>query len=231
MKVGIMQPYFMPYIGYFQLMKAVDKYVIYNDVNYINRGWVARNNILISGKKQLFTISLQGASQNKHFTEIQVLDDFRKLVKTLEMNYLKAPFFQPTMSVMEKIFSFPNKRLDLFIKNSFEQILSYLNVYTELILSSDINKNNSLKGQEKILELCKILKADTYYNAIGGKELYDKKEFEDNGISLHFLKTDENLRYKQFLNMEFVPNLSIIDVLMFNSVEEVNKMLDDYFLE
>lgn len=221
----------MPYIGYFQLMKAVDKYVIYNDVNYINRGWVARNNILISGKKQLFTISLQGASQNKHFTEIQVLDDFRKLVKTLEMNYLKAPFFQPTMSVMEKIFSFPNKRLDLFIKNSFEQILSYLNVYTELILSSDINKNNSLKGQEKILELCKILKADTYYNAIGGKELYDKKEFEDNGISLHFLKTDENLRYKQFLNMEFVPNLSIIDVLMFNSVEEVNKMLDDYFLE
>ena len=231
MKIGIMQPYFMPYIGYFQLMKAVDKYVIYNDVNYINRGWVARNNILISGKKQLFTISLQGASQNKHFTEIQVLDDFRKLVKTLEMNYLKAPFFQPTMSVMEKIFSFPNKRLDLFIKNSFEQILSYLNVYTELILSSDINKNNSLKGQEKILELCKILKADTYYNAIGGKELYDKKEFEDNGISLHFLKTDENLRYKQFLNMEFVPNLSIIDVLMFNSVEEVNKMLDDYFLE
>lgn len=231
MKLGIMQPYFMPYIGYFQLMKAVDKYVIYNDVNYINRGWVARNNILISGKKQLFTISLQGASQNKHFTEIQVLDDFRKLVKTLEMNYLKAPFFQPTMSVMEKIFSFPNKRLDLFIKNSFEQILSYLNVYTELILSSDINKNNSLKGQEKILELCKILKADTYYNAIGGKELYDKKEFEDNGISLHFLKTDENLRYKQFLNMEFVPNLSIIDVLMFNSVEEVNKMLDDYFLE
>ena len=231
MKLGIMQPYFMPYIGYFQLMKAVDKYVIYNDVNYINRGWVARNNILISGKKQLFTISLQGASQNKLFTEIQVLDDFRKLVKTLEMNYLKAPFFQPTMSVMEKIFSFPNKRLDLFIKNSFEQILSYLNVYTELILSSDINKNNSLKGQEKILELCKILKADTYYNAIGGKELYDKKEFEDNGISLHFLKTDENLRYKQFLNMEFVPNLSIIDVLMFNSVEEVNKMLDDYFLE
>ena len=100
-----------------------------------------------------------------------------------------------------------------------------------MILSSDINKNNSLKGQEKILELCKILKADTYYNAIGGKELYDKKEFEDNGISLHFLKTDENLRYKQFLNMEFVPNLSIIDVLMFNSVEEVNKMLDDYFLE
>ena len=124
MKVGIMQPYFMPYIGYFQLMKAVDKYVIYNDVNYINRGWVARNNILINERKQLFTIKLQGASQNKHFTEIQVLDDLKKLTKTLEMNYSKAPFFQPTMELMNKIFSFPEKRLDLFIKNSFEEILN-----------------------------------------------------------------------------------------------------------
>lgn len=231
MKVGIMQPYFMPYIGYFQLMKAVDKYVIYNDVNYINRGWVARNNILINERKQLFTIKLQGASQNKHFTEIQVLDDLKKLTKTLEMNYSKAPFFQPTMELMNKIFSFPEKRLDLFIKNSFEEILTYLKIDTELILSSNIKKDDSLKGQDKILDICKRLKADTYYNAIGGKELYDKKEFAKNGISLCFLRTNENLQYKQFSKMDFIPNLSIIDVLMFNSVEEVNGMLDDYILE
>lgn len=221
----------MPYIGYFQLMKAVDKYVIYNDVNYIKGGWVARNNILINGKKQLFTIKLQGASPNKHFAEIQILDDFKKLIKTLEMNYSKAPFFQSTMGLMERIFSYPEKRLDLFIKNSFEQILFFGGIKTELILSSDIVKDNSLRGKDKVMEICKILQADTYYNAIGGKELYDKKEFEDNGISLHFLKTDENLRYKQFSNMDFVPNLSIIDVLMFNSVEEVIGMLDDYILE
>lgn len=221
----------MPYIGYFQLMKAVDKYVIYNDVNYIKGGWVARNNILINGEKQLFTIKLQGASPNKHFAEIQILDDFKKLIKTLEMNYSKAPFFQLTMGLMEKIFSYPEKRLDLFIKNSFEQILFYLGIKTELILSSDIAKDNSLRGKDKVMEICKILEADTYYNAIGGKELYDKKEFENNGISLHFLKTDENLRYKQFSNMDFVPNLSIIDVLMFNSVEKINSLLDEYMLE
>ena len=225
MKVGIMQPYFMPYIGYFQLMKAVDKYVIYNDVNYINRGWVARNNILINERKQLFTIKLQGASQNKHFTEIQILDDFKKLTKTLEINYSKAPFFQPTMELMNKIFSFPEKRLDLFIKNSFEQILAYLKINTELILSSDIKKDNSLKGQDKILDICKILQADTYYNAIGGKE------FADNGISLCFLKTNESLQYKQFSKMDFIPNLSIIDVLMFNSQKDIYKMLDAYTLE
>lgn len=231
MKVGIMQPYFMPYIGYFQLMKAVDKYVIYNDVNYINRGWVARNNILINERKQLFTIKLQGASQNKHFTEIQILDDFKKLTKTLEMNYSKAPFFQPTMELMNKIFSFPEKRLDLFIKNSFEEILTYLKIDTELILSSNIKKDDSLKGQDKILDICKRLKADTYYNAIGGKELYDKKEFAKNGISLCFLRTNENLQYKQFSKMDFIPNLSIIDVLMFNSQKDIYKMLDAYTLE
>ena len=119
----------------------------------------------------------------------------------------------------------------LFSSKSSQPTITTVNGSCIIYGVKNVNKNNSLKGQEKILELCKILKADTYYNAIGGKELYDKKEFEDNGISLHFLKTDENLRYKQFLNMEFVPNLSIIDVLMFNSVEEVNKMLDDYFLE
>ena len=147
------------------------------------------------------------------------------------MNYSKAPFFQPTMELMNKIFSFPEKRLDLFIKNSFEEILTYLKIDTELILSSNIKKDDSLKGQDKILDICKRLKADTYYNAIGGKELYDKKEFAKNGISLCFLRTNENLQYKQFSKMDFIPNLSIIDVLMFNSQKDIYKMLDAYTLE
>ena len=231
MKLGIMQPYFMPYIGYFQLMKAVDKYVIYNDVNYIKGGWVARNNILVNGEKNLFSIKLAGASQNKHFSEIQIEDDFKKFTKTLEFNYSKAPFFEPVMKLMKKIFSFPEKRLDLFIKNSFEEICSYLDINTELVLSSDIEKDNTLKGQDKILEICRLLHADTYYNAIGGKDLYDKKKFADKGISLVFLRTKEGLQYKQFSDVGFVPNLSLIDVLMFNSKERVNEMLGDYILE
>lgn len=231
MKLGIMQPYFMPYIGYFQLMKAVDKYVVYNDVNYIKGGWVARNNILVQGKKQLFTIQLQGASPNKRFEDIQILDNFKKLTKTLELNYSKAPYFSSTMGLMESIFSFPNKRLDFFIKHSFECVLSYLGINTELILSSDIAKDNSLKGKDKLLEICRLLEADTYYNAIGGKELYDKKEFADHGITLRFLKTSDTLHYMQFTDVDFVPNLSMIDVLMFNSVAEVNRLLDDYMLE
>ena len=86
MKLGIMQPYFMPYIGYFQLIKAVDKYVVYDDVNYIKGGWVNRNNILVNGEKKMFTITLKGASAYKHFNEIEIGDDFRKFMKTLELN-------------------------------------------------------------------------------------------------------------------------------------------------
>lgn len=230
MKVGIMQPYFMPYIGYFQLMKAVDKYVVYNDVNYIKGGWVARNNILIGGQKHLIGINLQSASPNKLFTEIQIKDNFKKFVKTLKYNYSKAPFFNPVMELMNTIFLFPDKRLDLFLANSFKQILSYLDIQTELVLSSEIKKDNSLKGADKVLEICRILNADTYYNAIGGQELYDKDIFRNHHISLSFVQTDKRLSYRQFDNMPFVPNLSIIDVLMFNSPDETNYLLNQYEL-
>lgn len=87
-----------------------------------------------------------------------------------------------------------------------------------------------MKGADKILEICKILKADTYYNAIGGMKLYDKKLFKDNGIDIMFLRTDDTLSYSQFQQMDFIPNLSIIDILMFNSPAETNSLLDRYFL-
>ena len=110
MTLGIMQPYFMPYIGYFQLMKAVDRYVVYDDVNYIKRGWVNRNNILVNGEKRMFTITLKKASQNKLFNEIVIGDDFEKLMKMLRMNYSKAINFDETMTLMERIISFPDKQ-------------------------------------------------------------------------------------------------------------------------
>lgn len=228
MKLGIMQPYFMPYIGYFQLMKAVDKYVVYDDVNYIKGGWVSRNNILVNGEKKMFTISLKGASPNKLFNEIEIGDDFRKLMRTLQMNYSKASHYEETMNLLERIISYPHKQLALFIANSFHEILSYLLIDTEIILSSDLQKDCSLKGKDKVLHICEVLEADTYYNAIGGKSLYSKEEFMSKGIKLSFLET----RIKEYpqQTQNFIPSLSIIDVLMNNSVEETNFLLDQYLL-
>lgn len=229
MTIGIMQPYFMPYIGYFQLMKAVDKYIIYDDVNYIKGGWVSRNYLLINGEKKMFTITLKEASPNKLFNEIEIKDDFKKLMKTLQLNYSKSVNFKEAMVLMERIISFPNKQLSQFIANSFQEILNYLSIDTELILSSNIYKNNTLKGQEKILNICNILGANTYYNAVGGQELYSKEKFKENGIMLNFIETMIQ-PYPQPHTRSFVPSLSMIDVLMNNSKEEINALLDSFIL-
>lgn len=227
MKLGIMQPYFMPYIGYFQLMKAVDKYVVYDDVNYIKGGWANRNHILINGEKEMFTVTLQKASPNKLFNEIVIGDDFKKLMKTLQMNYSRAINFDQTMVLMERIISFPNKQLAVFIANSFREILSYLSVETEILMSSEIPKDNSLRGKDKIIQICEILGADTYYNAVGGKNLYDQEEFREHGITLNFVDSLPQV-YSQLHTREFVSGLSTIDVLMNNTKDKVNSLLESY---
>lgn len=229
MTIGIMQPYFMPYIGYFQLMKAVDKYIVYDDVNYIKGGWVSRNKILINGENKMFTITLKGASPNKLFNEIEIGDNFKKLMKTLQISYSKSVNFEETMSLLEKIIAFPNKQLALFIANSFREILNYLSVDTEIIISSEIQKDNTLKGKDKILHICNILGANTYYNAIGGQDLYDKEEFKTHGIKLNFVETLIQ-PYPQLHVSNFIPYLSMIDVLMNNSKEQINVLLDSFTL-
>ena len=228
MTIAIMQPYFMPYIGYWQLMAAVDKYVVYDDVNYIKGGWVSRNNILMDGQAHMFTITLNGASPNKHFNEIEVRDDFKKFRKTLQSCYAKAPLYNEVMAELEKVFTYENRNLGAFLYHSYQVILDYLGIATKLILSSDIKKDNSLRAEEKVKHICHLMGADTYYNTIAGKDLYNAKDFALNGIELKFLQSHSH-PYVQYKN-EFVPNLSIIDVLMFNSKEETRKLLTDYTL-
>ena len=228
MKLGIMQPYFLPYIGYFQLINAVDKYVIYDDVNYIKGGWINRNKLLLNGKDFMFNLILCGASPNKLINEITINENQTNFLRTIQSAYGKALYFNNVFALMERIFEFEDKNLGKFIGNSLIQIAGYLKFNTEFIYSSEINKDNSLKSQDKVIHLCKILGATEYINAIGGQELYSKEIFQQNNIELKFLKT-EITKYKQFKN-EFVPYLSILDVMMFNSVEEINEMLDKYEL-
>jgi hypothetical protein len=228
MKLGIVQPYFVPYIGYWQLINAVDKYVIYDDVNYIKSGWINRNRILLNKQQFLFTLVLSGASQNKLINEITICKNQMKLIKTFETAYKKAYFFDEVFPVIKHIFEYGDQNLAKFVGDSIMRIANYLGLKTEFIYSSEIKKDCSLKGQEKILNICHILKATEYFNSIGGMELYNQADFEANNIKLRFLKT-RPIEYKQF-NNQFVSNLSILDVMMFNSVEKINKMLVEYEL-
>ena len=231
MKIGIMQPYFFPYIGYWQLINAVDKYVIYDDVNYIKGGWINRNRILINDKPSFINLKMDGSSPNKLIKEIHVSNDNRwknKLLKSIELSYRKAPFFEMSFPIIEEIINHDEVNLSLYLENLIKRIAEYLEMNTEFVLSSNIEKDNSLKGQDKVIEICKSLGAKEYYNAIGGVELYSAENFNSYGIELRFLRT-EYIEYKQFKN-DFSPYLSIIDVMMFNSKEEIMNILDMYSL-
>lgn len=228
MRLGIMQPYFFPYLGYWQLLANVDKYVVYDDVTYIKGGWINRNNFLINGQKNLLTMQLEKASSYTLIKDIAIKDDFVKFLKTIEMGYKKAPFFEDIFRLLKDICQCPDKKLGQFLFNSHIKICEYLGIDTELILSSSFEKHTELKGKDKVISICKQLGADEYINAIGGQELYDKKEFAENGIRLNFLQA--NLREYSQLKNEFVAGLSIIDIMMFNSKEEIKEMLNDFNL-
>lgn len=230
-KVGIMQPYFFPYIGYWQLMNAVDKYVIYDDVNFIKGGWINRNRILINGEPKFFNVPLIGASPNKLINQVNVDNNpvlKSKNLRTLVNVYGKAPYFKDVYPIVESIITADYTNLAEYLANSFRLINNYLGIDTELIISSSLDKDCSLRAQDKVIAICKLLNANEYYNAIGGQELYSYDDFKKAGIELKFVKTD-SIVYSQYSN-DFVANLSIIDVLMFNSKEDVRKMLKQYTL-
>lgn len=228
MTLAIMQPYFLPYIGYWQMIRAVDTYVIYDDVNYIKSGWINRNRMLLGGRDFMFNLELRGASPNKLINEIEVADNQSKFLRTASQAYAKAPHCKEVMALIEQICSYDKGDLGQFLGNSLIEISAYLGLDTKFIYSSQIEKNNELKAQDKVLHIAQRLGATQYYNAIGGQELYSKADFAAEGIELKFLETLP-IQYGQYRN-EFVPWLSILDVMMFNSPEHISQMLDKYEL-
>ena len=231
MILAVMQPYFLPYIGYFQLLHAVDKFVLYDDVNFINKGWINRNNLLNGSAAQLFTIPLKGASQNRLIRDIEITDDTawkKKLLKTIEQAYRKAPYFDGVFTLLDELINTPERNIGGLATSSLKSVAAYLGINTPIVDSSAIYDNNQLKAQERILDICRKEHADHYINPIGGMEIYSRELFETSGVKLNFIKS-KSITYPQFKN-EFVPNLSIVDVLMFNSPAEVNNMLDQYEL-
>lgn len=230
-KVGIMQPYFLPYIGYWQLMNAVDIYVVYDDVNYINRGWINRNRIVVNGKPQYINLLLSGASQNKLINEIELADNvenFKRIFRMLQLNYNKAPYYKEVCDMLQKILSNHHTNLALFLYEQLKYLAEYMEINTKIVLSSSVEKNDNLRGQDKILDICRSLNATEYYNAIGGQSLYSKEIFEENNIQLFFLQTD-SIKYLQGKNT-FESNLSILDVLMYNDKKRVCQFLNQYKL-
>jgi hypothetical protein len=228
MKLAVMQPYFFPYIGYFQLVKEADTFVFFNDVNFIKKGWINKNNLLQHNKPLAFTIPLQKVSQNKHINEVEISDfaGWRKdFIKTLEFNYKKATHFETTSALIKQIlFKKEYTQISDLASESVIGVSKYLGLKTNFTYSSDLSYKGE-NGQDKIINICSLLHATSYTNPKNGAHMYDESVFKSSGIDLFFLEA-ENIQYPQLVKNEFIPWLSIIDVLMFNSKEEVLALLD-----
>jgi hypothetical protein len=226
-KVAIMQPYFLPYIGYWQLIGAVDAFVIYDNIKYTKKGWINRNRFLLNGKEALFSIPLRKESDFLDVNQRYLADSFDRedLINRFREAYRKAPEYSAFMPVLEDIIRCPLTNLFDYIRYSIETVCSYLDLKTPVIVSSSIDCDHSLKAAERVQAICKALGAETYINPPGGKDLYSKEDFQEKGITLRFLEP-ALVEYPQEA-MDFVPWLSIVDVLFFNPVERARQLVTD----
>jgi len=226
-----MQPYLFPYVGYFQLIHSADKFIFLDDVNYINRGWINRNQMLMNGKATYFTVPLSKASQH-----ISIRDTFidysinwrEKILRSFEIAYRKAPRFLNTFPLVDEVLKFDTDRISDLAKYSIRSSCSYLGMKRQIENSSSGYNNNDLKGQWRVIDICKKERAIAYHNLIGGINIYDESAFSASKITLRFVHTTLT-QYHQFKN-SFVPNLSIIDLMMFLSPDELQKLLQNYEL-
>jgi hypothetical protein len=231
MRVAIMQPYILPYIGYFQLISAVDRFVIYDDIKYTKKGWINRNRMLLNGRGTLFSIPIKGASDRLHIRDRKLALDFDrgKLLNAFREAYRSAPYFSVTFPLLETIVWHNEENLFGFLHYSIVRTCDHLGIATRIEVSSAFDIDHGLKGEAKVMALCAATGADIYINPIGGTELYSASSFADRGVDLSFLRSNE-ISYDQ-LGGPFIPWLSIVDVMMFNSIDAIKeKFLSSYEL-
>ena len=229
MSVAIMQPYFFPYLGYFQLVQAVDYFVFYDDVMFIKKGWINRNRILMQGNEFLFTIPLEKQSQNKTIRESTVSwgKEFpNKFMNQLDSAYKKAPNYAEVRGLVEQVLNRKFESLADLASESVQATWAYLGLEKKFYQSSQLSVSEDLGRAERLIEITKSLGESSYINAVNGQELYEKGFFKENGIDLHFLKPNLS-PYLQGTTKEFVNGLSMIDVLMWNNKEKVVQWLGD----
>jgi hypothetical protein len=233
MRVALMQPYLFPYVGYFQLMSATDLFVVRDDVQFIKGGWINRNRILQHGKPEWITLPIASAVHSCPINERQYLLDSRlasKLVDRVAAAYRRAPFFERTMVLVEEILSCRDTNVASFNLQSLRRLAHELQLEAPILVSSDLVKRPESTGVELVVEICRRVNATTFVNSIGGFELYDPAFFRASGLELVFLQCEAE-SYPQFgPNSLHIPSLSIVDVLMFNDLDTIRRMLGQFRL-
>jgi WbqC-like protein family len=227
--VAIMQPYFLPYIGYLQLISAVDLFIVYDNIKYTKKGWINRNRLLQNDNDVIFSLPLKKDSDYLTVCERELAADFNrnKLLYQFKNAYRHALYFTQIFPLIEQVIAYDQSNLFEFLHHSIIKVCEYLGITTKIEISSSINIDHALKNQDKVLALCEAVSAGVYVNSIGGIDLYSKETFHDKGLTLKFIQS-QPFEYSQF-GQAFVPCLSIVDVMMFNSRETIQTYLSTHY--
>lgn len=233
MKLGIMQPYFLPYIGYFQLINLCDEFILYDNIKYTKKGWINRNKIRAGQSIHTIQLPLKADSDNLNIEDRVLANNWprekTKLINRIHSYYKNAPYFDSIEPLIHLILDHKDYNLYGFLKNSFGILAKHLGIQTKIIDSSKIDIDHSLKSTRKVIALCQARNADKYINSIGGKLLYEKAQFTENNIELHFIKCEvPPLSLKQGNSPSY---LSILDMLMNYKSQDIKNLLNCYSLE
>lgn len=220
--VAVMQPYLFPYIGYYQMAAMVDQFVFLDDSNFIVRGFVNRNQILLNGATHRFTEPVSDASQNRAIKSHRYPDRGGALLRLLRNAYRSAPFLQPALQLVERVFDEGAGNVATTNASSIQRVLEYAGLERQWHRSSDLLAQGQFKGSRWIIEICRRLNASRYLNLPGGRSLYEPSTFEDMGIALQFIEP-VFITYNQVT--PFVRGLSMIDILMWCEPAEISAML------
>lgn len=229
---AIMQPYFFPYIGYYQMAAAVERFLIYDDVNYINRGYIARNKLLVNGKEWNFAVPLSGASQNLLIKDVGIdMGSWepwkKKFLRTVDMSYRKAPNYGPGMELLEEVLTITDDRITSLAQRSVQLLMERLGRPVRFERTSEMELRQDLKFEERLIDICQHEHVSHYIQSQGGTSLYSTGRWKELGLSLQFIRPT-SMEYPR--QGGWVPGLSMLDAILHVPFAELNPLLDNYEL-
>ena len=211
-----MQPYFLPYLGYFQLIQNSNIFIVADEYQFTTRGWINRNRAILNNQISTFTIPVSAAGKKINDKMIADMESTRSLKRRMIQSYKNSPNFADTVLLLDSIFSLNDVSLEVYIHNSIQHICKYLKIDTRILKLSELNYNRNLEGEDRVVSICKNLGATKYLNPEGGKNIYNGESFARAELELEFIE-HKPIEYVQNFP-GFTPRLSVVDsIFMLNS--------------
>jgi hypothetical protein len=234
MKIAIMQPYFFPYLGYFSLIVSCELFIVFDPVQYIRKGWINRNRILKKGGGvKYINLPIVKTPRDTLISEIRMNNQINwkaSIIQNLDYYRLNAPYYHDVAQLLEECFDQDTENLTQFLTVCLQKTCAYLGIsfHSKIYSKEKIQHPKPMNAGDWAFYISKFYNASTYHNPIGGRDIFNPEKFEKSGIQLLFIENRLN-QYDQAIT-QFIPGLSIIDVMMFNSKEECRKLIHQYKL-